>query len=136
MGTLPYSTILYHTLPYSTILYHKGTLNQIFFYVEICFLKVTKFSDYFWKKIYHKKRSRCWKKCLSHWVTVFKKKNVCHTESLCLRKIVQKLSKLDRFKLFFKLFDVFSWVFFNTVTQCDKQFFLKHSASVWQTFFY
>ena len=27
--------------------HYQGTLNKFFFYVEICFLKVTKFSDFF-----------------------------------------------------------------------------------------
>ena len=77
---------------------------------------------------------------MSHWVTVFKKRNVCHTELLCLRKngkkcskavkSGQKLSVFDRFWQFLTVF------FLNTVTKCDKYFFLKHSDSVWQTFFF
>ena len=52
-------------------LFFKG--NQIFKF----FLKIN---------LPLKKRVQCLKKCLSHWVTLFKKKNVCHIESLCLGK--------------------------------------------------
>ena len=42
------------TWPFTFEIYikKKGTLNQFFFYAEICFWKVTKFSIFFWKWIY------------------------------------------------------------------------------------
>ena len=71
---------------------------------------------------------------------MFKKKNVCHTESLCLRKAVkncQKLPKTDRFWPFLTVFGhlwliflkhsdlVWQTFFLNTVTQCDQLLFLN-----------
>ena len=51
---------------------------------------------------------------MSHWVTVFNKKNVCHTDSLCLRKNwsktvknCQKLSKMVKNGPFVTVFDSF-----------------------------
>ena len=78
------------------------------------------------KKVHHTESLCLRKKCLSHWVTVFKKKR---SKTI---KNHQKRSKTVRFWQFLTVFDSF---FLNTVTQCDKQFFFKHSYSVWQTFF-
>ena len=64
------------------------------------------------------------KKSLSHWVNVFNKKNVCHTESLCLRKKLskmvkkcQKLWKTVKKEPFLTVFDSFI-PFFHSVSQC------------------
>ena len=113
-------------------LHLQGTPNQFFFYVEICFWKVTKFSDFFLKINFPKKKYHCVenndchteslclrkKKVFSHWVTVFKKKNVCHTESLFWRKKrsktaknLQKLSKTVHFLPFLIGFKQFLTVF-------------------------
>ena len=98
----------------------------------------------FFLKIYLplKKRYLCLKKCLSHWVTVFKEKNVCRTESLCLRKkclwhwvTVFKKKRSKTVKKTVKngqkrsVFDPFLYLL--TIFYC---LFLKHSNSVWQTF--
>ena len=120
----------------------KGTLNQIFFYVEIYFWKVTKFQQknlnkFFAKKKYHwvlKKLFVTLSHCVKEhfFVTLCLRKNVCHTESLCLRKNGKKQSKTVKNGL--KKTNCF--LMFLTVFDCFWSFFLKHSDSVWQTFFY
>ena len=76
---------------------------------------------------------------LSH--CVYWKKNICHTESLCLSKncqkwsktvkIGQKLSKTVKIGQFLNFFLGHFLTFFDQFWP----FFLKHSDSVWQTFF-
>ena len=114
------------------------------FYIEISFWKVTKFSDFFLKiNLPLKKRSLCGKKCLSDWVTVFKKEKVCHTVSLCLIKktclshwvTVFKMKRYKMVKNCQKRSKMISFWPFLTFFDHFWPFFLKHSDSVRQTFF-
>ena len=77
------------------------------------------------------KKTTLFKKCLSHWVTVFKKN-------------WSKMFKNCQNWLFLTVFDLFNRFFLNTVSHCVcikhsesvwQFFFLKHSNSVWPTFF-
>ena len=77
---------------------------------------------------------------MSHWVTVFKK-NVrnCQKLSKTVKTVKngQKWSVFECFWQFLTVFDSF-WPFFSQTQwlSVTNIFFIKHSDSVWQTFFF